>query len=162
MTDHPAGTIRPLAGEALEASIDGGARGNPGNAGYGCHLTLPSGETWDEVWGHLGVQTNNVAEYVALLAALEYAIAAGAGSLRVRSDSQLLVRQILGKYRVKNPGLRPLFERARAAIARLPRFRIEHVYREDNREADALANRAMDTRESSGHLEAAALLGRRG
>ena len=114
---------------------------------------------WDEVWGYLGEQTNNVAEYAALLAALEYALRAGAPSLHVLSDSQLLVRQIQGRYKVKSPGLKPLHARGRQQIARLGRFRIEHVYRKDNREADALANRAMDARAGSGHFSPAEVLG---
>jgi ribonuclease HI len=162
MPTEPNLAVKPLAGGALRAQIDGGARGNPGAAGYGVHLTLPDGKVWDEVWGFLGVRTNNVAEYAALLAALEYALRAGATSLHVRSDSQLLVRQILGEYRVKNPGLQPLFRRARARISRLGRFRIEHVFREQNEAADALANRAMDEGAGSGHFSAADLLGSEG
>jgi ribonuclease HI len=160
MTIHAIKPLPEAADGALQAWIDGGARGNPGTSGYGAHLALPSGEVWDEVWGYLGVQTNNFAEYVALLAALEYAIRCGAGSFQVRSDSQLLVRQITGQYRVKNAGLKPLHTRARGQISHLKRFRIEHVYREDNREADALANRAMDDQGGSGHFTSEELLSR--
>ena len=159
MAAAPSASVKPLPGEPLCAHIDGGARGNPGPAGYGVHLTLPDGTVWDEVWGYLGERTNNVAEYAALLAALEYALRSGAASLQVRSDSQLLVRQMLGRYRVKNLGLRPLFQRAREGAARLRTFKIEHVYREANRDADALANRAMDDGTGSGHFDAAEVLG---
>jgi len=105
-----------------------------------------------EIFGYLGVATNNTAEYAALLALLEYARAARASFLAVRSDSELLVRQIRGEYRVKDPKLRILHGAARHLIASLPRFEIEHVPREQNRDADALANRAMDLRESSGPI----------
>jgi len=149
VTEHP----------ILNASVDGGARGNPGKAGYGAHLTSESGDLVAEVYGFLGVATNNVAEYAALLAALEYALSAGASSLQVRSDSQLMVRQIQGRYKVKNAGLQPLFRRARELIGALERFRIEHVRREENKEADALANRAMDEEGDSGHFSRARILG---
>jgi ribonuclease HI len=144
---------------SLNASVDGGARGNPGKAGYGAHVTDPSGETVAEVYGYLGTATNNVAEYAALLAALEFARDAGATVLQVRSDSQLMVRQIQGTYKVKNAGLQPLFRRARRLIRCFERFRIEHVRREQNQEADALANRAMDEEDGSGHYTREQLLG---
>jgi len=150
--------IPPLAGAPILAHIDGGARGNPGDAGYGAHLTTPAGDSIAEVWGFLGTRTNNYAEYVALLAALSYAIRSGAGSCRVRSDSELLVRQIQGIYKVRHPGLQVLHRRARALIGKLGSFAIEHVRREQNREADALANRAMDDRAGSGHFELRDLL----
>ena len=152
MTDHP----------TLNASVDGGARGNPGNAGYGAHVTSESGDIVAEVYGFLGVATNNVAEYAALLAALEFALHAGARSLHVRSDSQLMVRQIQGRYKVKNAGLQPLFRRARQLISDLDRFHIEHVRREENKEADALANRAMDEKGGSGHFSRERILGEKG
>ena len=154
--------IAPLAGAPLLAHIDGGARGNPGDAGYGAHLASPAGETIAEVWGFLGTRTNNYAEYVALLAALTYAIRSGAGGCRVRSDSELLVRQIGGSYKVRHPGLQVLHRRARLLIGKLPSFQIEHVRREQNREADRLANRAMDDRAGSGHFPLAELLGEGG
>ena len=149
MTDHP----------SLKASVDGGARGNPGKAGYGAHVTSESGDTIAEVYGFLGVATNNVAEYAALLAALEFALEAGARSLEVRSDSQLMVRQLQGRYKVKNAGLQPLFRRARQLIGGLERFHIEHIPREENKEADALANRAMDEQGDSGHFSRGRILG---
>jgi ribonuclease HI len=149
----PGGGGEPI-GPALVAHIDGGARGNPGPAGYGVDVRDGRGALVAEIYGYLGVATNNTAEYAALLALLEYAREAGASSLAVRSDSELLVRQVRGEYRVKDAKLRVLHAAARRLIASLPRFGIEHVPREQNREADALANRAMDLRESSGPLPA--------
>ena len=143
---------RASRGPALVAHIDGGARGNPGPAGYGVHVQTEGGETVAELFGYLGVATNNTAEYAALLALLEHARAAGAASLRVLSDSELLVRQVRGEYRVKDPKLKILHAAARGLIASLGRVVVEHVPREENRAADALANRAMDLRESSGPL----------
>ena len=153
------GQVRPLEGVRLTAHIDGGARGNPGDAGYGVHLTDPEGEILDEIYGFLGVQTNNVAEYAALIAALEYAVRADVEGLAVWSDSELLVRQIRGQYRVKSPGLKPFHARARQRISRLAKFEIGHVRREKNREADALANQAMDERGGSGHFAPGEILG---
>jgi len=149
VTDHP----------TLNVSVDGGARGNPGKAGYGAHVTSESGDLVAEVYGFLGIATNNVAEYAALIAALEFALEAGAHSLHVRSDSQLVVRQIQGRYKVKNAGLQPLFRRARRLIGSLNCFHIEHVRREENKEADALANRAMDEEGDSGHFSRGRILG---
>jgi ribonuclease HI len=126
--------------------IDGGARGNPGPAGFGVHVAGADGTTIDELYGYLGVQTNNIAEYAALIAALRYAVKAGAGEVTIRSDSELLVRQLLGEYKVRNAGLIPLHREAINLKARIPGFSIEHVRREQNREADALANLAMDAR----------------
>jgi ribonuclease HI len=152
------------SGPALVAHIDGGARGNPGPAGYGVHIEAESDERpggggsdrpLAELFGYLGIATNNTAEYAALLALLEFAKSSGARSLRILSDSELLVRQMRGEYRVKDPKLKVLVAAARALAAALPRVVLEHVPREENREADALANRAMDTRESSGTLPAA-------
>ena len=139
-------------GAALVAHIDGGARGNPGPAGYGVSVEDGDGRKVAELYGYLGTATNNTAEYAALLALLEYARKAGAGSLRVLSDSELLVRQIRGEYRVRHPGLQILHGAARRLIATLPSVILEHVPREQNVAADALANRAMDLRESSGPL----------
>jgi len=126
--------------------IDGGARGNPGEAGFGVAVSDLDGRRVADLFGYLGVQTNNVAEYAALLAALKYAIEADASTVLVRSDSELLVRQIKGVYRVKHPGLIPLHEAAKRLMARLPEVRVEHVRREQNRDADRLANQAMDTK----------------
>ena len=146
---------RPAAADlVLLAHIDGGARGNPGPAGYGVHVADGGGATRAEIYGYLGVTTNNVAEYAALLALLEYARGCGAAALTVLSDSELLVRQMSGEYRVKDPRLRVLHAEARRLAAGLPRVEIRHVRREANREADALANRAMDLRESTGSVPA--------
>jgi ribonuclease HI len=135
------------AARAGRASIDGGARGNPGEAG--CGIVLEAGSRREEHTVYLGIATNNVAEYAALLAALERAHALGLDELTVRSDSQLLVEQINGGYRVKAPHLKPLWLRARTLAAGLRRFSIVHVPRERNRTADALANRAVDQRAST-------------
>ena len=137
---------------ALVAHIDGGARGNPGPAGYGVHVKDEAGRVVAELYGYLGTATNNTAEYAALLALLEYARKEGAATLRILSDSELLVRQIRGEYRVKHPGLLVLHAAARRLMASLPSVVVEHVPRERNVEADALANRAMDLRDSSGPL----------
>ncbi len=132
---------RPL----LIAYTDGGSRGNPGPAGYGVQIVDPSdGTIIAELSESLGTATNNVAEYRALLAALAWAASNGVDHLHVRADSELLVKQMRGDYRVKNAGLRPLFEEARALCRRIGRVTFEHVRREQNREADRLANRAMD------------------
>jgi ribonuclease HI len=129
------------------ASIDGGARGNPGAAG--CGVVLENGGHREEHTLFLGTATNNVAEYAALLAALERAHALGWDELDVRSDSQLLVEQMNGRYRVRAPHLKPLWRRARTLTAGLRRFSIAHVAREGNRDADALANRAIDEKVST-------------
>jgi ribonuclease HI len=142
-------------GPALQAHIDGGARGNPGPAGYGVFVEPLEGGPPIEIYGFLGFATNNVAEYAALLALLEYAAASRTRSLRILSDSELLVRQVRGEYRVKDPRLRVLHAAARRLMEGMPSVTIEHVRREANRDADALANRAMDSRASSGPLPAA-------
>jgi ribonuclease HI len=136
------------ADETLHIHVDGASRGNPGEAGFGVHVAGPAGRTVAELYGHLGRATNNVAEYQGLLHALRWALARGTGSVVIFSDSELLVRQMAGRYRVKNPGLRALHREASELMAQLPRVRIEHVRREENREADALANRALDERAS--------------
>jgi ribonuclease HI len=130
--------------------IDGGSRGNPGPAGYGVAIKNAAGKTLDSLSEYLGVRTNNVAEYSGLLAALEYALNHHLPFVRIFSDSELLVRQMAGRYRVKSPDLLPLFDRARAMAAQIPRLEIEHVRRESNAEADALANEAMDRGEAAG------------
>jgi probable phosphoglycerate mutase len=136
------------------AHIDGGARGNPGPAGYGVHIR-DAGGVETEIYGYIGKATNNTAEYAALLALLEYAVPARPASLLIRSDSELLIRQMEGRYRVKDAGLRVLHAAARRLIASIRGVSFEHVPREMNREADALANRAMDLEASSGPLPAA-------
>lgn len=131
----------------LRGWIDGGARGNPGPAGWGVRLIRDDGEEI-HLRGFLGSATNNVAEYSALLEALATAVDEGATELTLFSDSQLLVRQMSGEYRVKHPNLIPLFLKARKLAAKIPKIRIEHVRREQNKEADQLANEAMDSRVS--------------
>ena len=130
--------------EAARVHIDGASRGNPGPAGIGIAIFDPVGGLRERIHESIGEATNNVAEYRALLAALDRALALGIQELEVRSDSELLVRQLQGKYQVKHPGLKPLFAAARERIARLRRFRIQHVPREQNAEADALANQGID------------------
>ncbi len=125
------------------AHIDGGSRGNPGPAGYGVRIERDDG-TVEEMKQSLGVATNNVAEYRGLLAALTWAVRAGIGRLHIRSDSELLVKQMRGDYRVKNPGLQPLWEEARRLVRQIGDVRFEHVRRELNKDADRLANEAMD------------------
>jgi ribonuclease HI len=128
----------------LIANIDGGARGNPGPAGYGVVLQDESGKKVDALHEYLGAQTNNFAEYSGLVAALEYAIGHGYRTLKVRSDSELLVKQIKGEYKVRSEALLDIYREAKDLIRKLNSFHIQHVYREQNREADRLANLAMD------------------
>jgi ribonuclease HI len=128
----------------LIARSDGGARGNPGPAGYGVVIQDESGRKVAALSEYLGHQTNNFAEYQGLIAALEYTIKHGPKALKVISDSELLVRQIKGIYKVKNATLQELHGRAKDLIAQLEWFSIGHALREHNREADRLANDAMD------------------
>ena len=129
------------------AYIDGASRSNPGLVAYGVVIKTADGKQLDSLKKFLGQASNNVAEYEALLAALDYALRSGHRGLKVLSDSELLTRQIEGTYKVKSPDLKPLHERARQMIARLEKFSIEHVPREQNREADRLANQALDAAE---------------
>jgi ribonuclease HI len=126
------------------AHCDGGARGNPGPAGYGAVIEDGSGRIVARLSRFLGVQTNNVAEYSGLLAVLQWAIENGAKRLRVVSDSELMVKQMKGQYKVKSPGLVPLWQEARRLAARLDGFEMRHTLRGGNKEADQLANDAMD------------------
>lgn len=128
----------------LVAFSDGGARGNPGPSGYGVVIQDQAGRKVAALSEYLGHQTNNFAEYQGLIAALEYAIANGHKALKVISDSELLVRQIKGIYKVKNAALQDLHARAKELIAKLDWFSIGHVLRGQNEEADRLANAAMD------------------
>lgn len=137
--------------ESLAAFIDGGSRGNPGVAGAGIYFER-NGSSWRGIYRYLGRQTNNFAEYSALLEALQYALQKGYRRLHVYSDSELLVRQILGIYRVKNPVLQELFGAAQDLIRQMNSFKIQHIPREQNQRADALANRAQDEM-ASGELE---------
>ena len=126
------------------AYIDGGARGNPGPAGFGVRVEQPDGTLVEEFHEAIGVATNNVAEYRGLIAALEWARAHGETDVLIRSDSLLLVQQMLGNYKVKHAGLQPLHAKARLLAHEIGRARYEHVRREANRHADRLANAAMD------------------
>jgi probable phosphoglycerate mutase len=128
----------------ISAHCDGGARGNPGPAGFGALIQDAEGRVLAELSEFLGIQTNNFAEYSGLLATLDYALDHGYQRLRVISDSELMVKQVQGKYKVKSPGLRPLYERAKQKIARLEGFEIVHALRHKNKDADRLANAAMD------------------
>ena len=128
----------------LVAHIDGGARGNPGPAGYGVVIEDEAGHKVAALSQYLGHQTNNFAEYQGLIAALEFAVNKGHKALKVISDSELMVRQIKGIYKVKNAALQDLHARAKQLIAKLDWFSIGHVLRGHNQEADRLANAAMD------------------
>ncbi|MDO9557848.1 MAG: ribonuclease HI family protein [Coriobacteriia bacterium] len=129
---------------------DGGARGNPGPAGAGFVLRDPSGALVCKGGRYLGEVTNNVAEYEALIWGLETAIARGARDVVIRADSELVIKQMRGQYRVKHPGLKPLYERARSAVGRMEHVEFVHVRREHNKDADDLANQAMDVRDTVG------------
>ena len=128
----------------IVAYIDGGARGNPGPAGFGVRVEAQGGTVIEEFAESIGTATNNVAEYRALLAALEWATRHGHPQLHVRSDSLLLVQQMLGNFKVKNAGLQPLHAKARALAREVGRVTFEHVGRALNKHADRLANAAMD------------------
>lgn len=134
--------------ELLHLHIDGASRGNPGEAGFGVHVTRPDGSEVTGLYGYLGRASNNVAEYQALLHALRYAIARGCRKVRIFSDSELVVRQMDGVYRVKHPDMVPLHREARALMARFEDAQLRHVRREQNHEADRLANQAVDERGS--------------
>jgi ribonuclease HI len=129
---------------AYHANIDGGSRGNPGPAAYGVVIRDPRGDVIARLKKYIGHNTNNVAEYFGLIAALDYAQTHGIHALRVESDSELLVRQLRGQYKVKSEDLRPLHERAKKMAQALESFRIDHVLRERNREADKLVNEVLD------------------
>ena len=145
----------------LVAHIDGGARGNPGPAGYGAVIEDEMGRPVAELSAYLGNQTNNYAEYAALLAAVSYATRHGFKALKVYSDSELMVRQINGQYKVNNPVLKEMHGKALRMIEDMDAFEINHVQREYNRRADSLANRAMDlgskSRFQAGEEEASAV-----
>jgi ribonuclease HI len=139
----------PTDGAAVPEAIlwsDGAARGNPGPAGAGAILKTPSGEVLAEVSGFLGHTTNNVAEYRALLLGLEQALALGIRRIEVRADSELLIKQLRGEYRVKDEKLKPLFAEAKALLARFSAAKLLHVRREQNADADRLANAGIDSR----------------
>jgi len=142
--EHPA--------QVYLAKVDGASRGNPGPAAYAVVLRAPDGAAVFEIGKYIGRTTNNVAEYYALIAALDYAASHSITRLRVESDSELLVRQMHGRYKVKSADLRPLHERAQKLARGLAHFAIEHIPRERNAEADALANAALDGTSSHGTL----------
>ena len=131
-------------GEQFTAHCDGGSRGNPGPSGYGAVVEDAQGRTVARLSEFLGIQTNNYAEYSGLLAVLRWALEHGAKRLCVVSDSELMVKQMQGKYKVASPVLRPLYEEARKMARRIEEFEIRHTLRGGNKEADALANEAMD------------------
>jgi probable phosphoglycerate mutase len=133
----------PQRGGSARANVDGGSRGNPGPAGYGVRIEQDDGRVV-ELKESIGIATNNVAEYSGLIAALTWAVEHGLSRLHVRADSDLLVKQMRGEYRVKSPGLQPLFEQARALSRQIGVVKFEHVRREFNKDADRLANEAMD------------------
>jgi ribonuclease HI len=128
----------------ITAHCDGGARGNPGPAGYGAVITDAAGHSLAELSEYLGRCTNNVAEYSGLLGCLAWTLEHRHTHLRVVSDSELMVKQIQGKYKVNSPDLRPLWQEARSRIAKLEHFEISHALRHKNKDADRLANEAMD------------------
>ncbi len=138
--------LDPAANSAdwLTAHCDGGSRGNPGPAGYGAVIEDSKGRVLAELSEFVGIQTNNFAEYSGLLGVLRWAIEHGVKRLRVISDSELMVKQMQGKYAVKSPILRPLFEEARKLSRRLESFEMRHTLRGGNKQADRLANEAMD------------------
>jgi ribonuclease HI len=146
---EPSPMPRP-ASPAIKANIDGGARGNPGPSAYGVVVRDAKGEVIAELSDYLGIQTNNYAEYSGLLAALEFAVREKHPSLKVLSDSELLVRQMQGRYKVKSPGLIDLYDRARALVRKLEHFSIDHVLRQYNKDADALVNQVLDSRKMGG------------
>jgi probable phosphoglycerate mutase len=131
------------------AYIDGGSRGNPGSAGFGVYFRDTQENTIKEIYGYLGTQTNNYAEYSALIAALKWALKNQFTNLSVYSDSELLVKQIRGLYQVKSPSLKVLYDETKRLIKELDAFNIQHVPRSQNKEADKLANLAMDREASS-------------
>jgi ribonuclease HI len=132
----------------FKAAIDGGSRGNPGPAAWGVAILNDAGECTDGHFGTLGRATNNVAEYHALLEALKLAEQRGADEVDIQADSELIVRQIEGRYRVRHPDLKPLFARAMQRIRRFESFRIRHVRREHNKDADRLVNVALNRAEA--------------
>src|SRR5438094_6238894 len=137
----PAPEAKPVA---WRANIGGGSRGNSGPASYGVVFRDPRGDIVARLKKYIGRTTNNVAEYYGLIAALDYAQANNIRALHIESDSELLVKQMRGQYKVKSADLQPLFERAKKMSQSFASFQIRHVYREQNREADVLANEAMD------------------
>ena len=141
---NPMQPAKAAAADLMTAHCDGGSRGNPGPAGYGAVIEDAHGRVVARLSEFLGVQTNNFAEYSGLLAVLKWAIQNGQGRLRVVSDSELMVKQMKGQYKVASPALRPLWEEAKSLTRKLEKFEIAHTLRGGNKEADRLANEAMD------------------
>jgi ribonuclease HI len=141
--DDPGAASGP-GSKVMVAHIDGGSRGNPGPAGFGASITDGEGHRLAELSEFLGVQTNNFAEYSGLVAALEYAVEHGYGTVKVVSDSELLVKQMKGQYKVRSEALLAIYGEAKALVRKLDRFEIRHVLRHLNKDADRLANAAMD------------------
>ena len=147
----------PTPERYIIAHIDGGARGNPGPAGYGVAVADSAGKRVAELSEYIGHKSNNVAEYSGLLGALAYCLKRGERALKVISDSELMVKQLNGQYKVKSPDLKTLYDQAQTMIRRLDWFRAEHVLRAKNKDADRLANEAMDRGMRRGdHAEGAA------
>ena len=132
------------AGRHLVVNFDGGARGNPGPAAIAAVISTPAGEVVEEHRESIGAATNNVAEYRALLLAIARARALGARSVDLVGDSELIVRQVRGEYKVKDPGLRPLHAAVAQALRGFERWSIRNVPRDENAAADALVNAALD------------------
>jgi len=151
----PANPPARSSGEILIAHCDGGSRGNPGPSGYGAVIEDSRGKVLARLSEYLGKRTNNYAEYSALLGVLDWCLKNGHPRLRVVADSELMVKQMKGQYKVNSPDLRPLWEEARRRASQLERFEIQHTLREGNKEADQLANDAMDR--GMGRAPAAAL-----
>jgi ribonuclease HI len=128
----------------ITAFFDGGARGNPGPAGFGVFIVDDQGQVQAELSGSLGVATNNVAEYHGLIAALQWAADRDLKQLAIKGDSQLLIEQMRGNYKVKNEGLKPLYLKARMLVMQIGDVSFEHVRREQNKDADRLSNVGMD------------------
>jgi ribonuclease HI len=139
-------TTEPAGPAKLVLHVDGGARGNPGPAAVGVVISGEDGSVIDELAERIGVATNNVAEYQAVLRGLERATALGAREVVLIGDSELVARQLTGAYKVKNAALRPLYEQAQAALRRFERWQIRSVPRADNAHADLLVNAALDGR----------------
>jgi ribonuclease HI len=142
----------------FRAAVDGGSRGNPGRAAWGVAILDDDGRYVEGHAGTIGRATNNVAEYRALLEALARAAAAGAADVEIRADSELIVRQIEGRYKVRHPGLLPLHAEAKRRISRFRSFRIVHIPRHENADADRLVNLALDRAEKARTDEALCVL----
>jgi ribonuclease HI len=127
----------------LTIYTDGASRNNPGEAGAGIFI-MRNGEPFEKIARYLGTTTNNIAEYTAAIIGLEHAIKLGATSVKLNADSELLVKQLNGQYKVKNEGLKPLHAKAKELIARIGSVEVQYIPRERNKEADALANKAID------------------